>query len=140
RKLCLVGNQEEIYMGSEYTKESDIHYFKEVKCPNGEVYICLKKNKQIKKLIQPGLDEEQGWEVHDTDDEKKAITVTRPKTDLPITIVILRKRNTQPAENENVRCFGCTDVERSMNDILTKYRYRSAYRKRVKGLGLQLFY
>ena len=72
----------EIYMDSEYTKESDIHYFKEVKCTNGDVYICLKKNKQIKKLIQPALDEAEGWEVHNSEDEKKAITVTLPKTGL----------------------------------------------------------
>ena len=37
----------EIYMDSEYTKEAFLQYFKQVHCPNGDVYLCLKKNKQI---------------------------------------------------------------------------------------------
>lgn len=92
-----------------------------------------------KKLIQPALDDAQGWEVHNADDEKKAITVTLPKTGLSITIVILRNRDTQQAENPNIRCFGCTDTGRSMDDILTKYRYRWIIENGLKDLVYSYF-
>ncbi len=49
-------------MDSEYTKEGSLQYFKQIRCPNGDVYLCLKKNKQIKKLIAPALSDEHGWE------------------------------------------------------------------------------
>ena len=48
---------EEIYMDSEYTKEADFVYFKETIFKNGEIYVCLKQNPQIKKLIGPALQE-----------------------------------------------------------------------------------
>ena len=50
---------EEIYMDSEYTKEASLQYFKQDRCPNGDVFLCLKKNKQIKKLIAPALESEK---------------------------------------------------------------------------------
>lgn len=74
----------EIYMDSEYTKEGDIHYFKEITCKNGDVYICLRKNKQIKKIIKPALEEQTGWENYDSDDEAKEIEVQLPKTGIPL--------------------------------------------------------
>jgi len=55
---------QEVYMDSEYTKEGDdFHYFKQAPCKNGEIYVCLKKNKQIKMLITPALEEEENWRV-----------------------------------------------------------------------------
>ncbi len=73
---------EEIYMDSEYTKEADFKYFKEVKCKNGDIYVCLKQNPQIKKLIKPALDQNQDWfDFTKTakDDEYKTIKVVLPK-------------------------------------------------------------
>jgi hypothetical protein len=49
----------EIYMDSEYTKETDFKYFKETTFKNGEIFVCLKQNKQINKLIKPALNEEE---------------------------------------------------------------------------------
>ena len=46
---------EEIYLDSEYTKELHFKFLKQEKCKNGDVYMCLKKNKQIKKLISTAL-------------------------------------------------------------------------------------
>ena len=80
----------EIYMDSEYTKEASLQYFKQVRCTNGEVYLCLKKNRQIKKLIAPALESKEEWEKWDNEDEIKTIHVTLPKTRLPLQIVILR--------------------------------------------------
>jgi hypothetical protein len=34
-------------MDSEYTKEADFHYFKEVSCKNGQIYICLIKTNKF---------------------------------------------------------------------------------------------
>lgn len=117
-------------MDSEYTKEGDIHYFKEITCKNGDVYICLRKNKQIKKIIKPALEEQTGWEIYDSDDETKEIKVQLPKTGLPIKIVILRNIKT----GENIRCFGTTNMSIKKNDILQKYRYRWLVENGIKDL------
>jgi hypothetical protein len=111
---------EEIYMDSEYTKEGDIHYFKELMCANGEVYMCLKRNKQIKKLIAPALEKDDEWHLADGDDEKKRIEVVLPRTKLPMVIIILRNRE----KKDHIRCFGSTNVALSQDDVLRKYRYR----------------
>ena len=68
---------EEIYMDSEYTKEADFQYFKEISCKNGDVYICLKKNKQIKKLIKSTLESDKDWTEHNKNDERKTINEKR---------------------------------------------------------------
>lgn len=126
----------EIYMDSEYTKEATLQYFKQVRCPNGDVYLCLKKNKQIKKLIAPALTTEQGWEKHDDEDEIKAIEVTLPKTHLPLKIVILRNLET----GENIRCFGSTNVRLSSEDLLKKYSYRWLVENGLKDLVYSYFF
>ena len=130
---------EEIYMDSEYTKEADIHYLKEIKCTNGDVYICLKKNRQIKNFIKPALVETDGWKIHDSDDERKSITVTLPKSGLPLTIVILRSRNRKSGDEGNIRCFGCTDTKQSSLNILNKYRYRWIIENGLKDLVYSYF-
>lgn len=95
---------QELYMDSEYTKEGDFHYFKEVSCRNGQIYICLRKNRQILNFIQPALDDNKEWQPYDQ--EKK----------------------------ENIRCFGTTNVQLSSKDILRKYRFRWIIENGIKDL------
>jgi hypothetical protein len=126
---------EEIYMDSEYTKEAGLQYFKQKRCPNGDVFLCLKKNKQIKKLIAPALVSEEGWEKHDEQDELKVIDVTLPKTGLPLRIVILRDLETR----KDIRCFGSTDTNLSSTDMLQKYRYRWLIENGLKDMVYSYF-
>ena len=126
---------EEIYMDSEYTKEGDIQYFKETACPNGDVFLCLKKNKQIKKLIKPALDNDNCWEPHEGDDEKTFIDAILPNTGLPLRIVILRHKE----KKENVRCFGSTNMQLKKEDILLKYRFRWTIENGIKDLVRSYF-
>ena len=123
---------QEIYMDSEYTKEGDFHYFKETAFKNGEIYVCLKQNPQIKKLITPALQEEENWFnlPNNNEDEYKTVKVLLPKTKLPLMIVILRDRKTK----ENVRCFATTDTELGARDLLKKYRYRWIIENGLKDL------
>ena len=125
----------EIYMDSEYTKEASLHYFKHVRCPNGDVYLCLKKNLQIKKLIEPVLSNEDGWEKIDEGDEVNEINVVLPKTGLPFKIVILR----DVATGKNIRCFGSTNIDLSSRDLLQKYRYRWLIENGLKDLVYSYF-
>jgi hypothetical protein len=125
----------EIYMDSEYTKEGSLQYFKQVRCPNGDVYLCLKKNKQIKKFIAPALSDEHGWENWDKEDESKSIEVILPKTQLPLKIVILRDFET----GKNIRCFGSTNMRLSSEDMLKKYRYRWLIENGLKDLVYSYF-
>jgi len=122
-------------MDSEYTKEGSLQYFKQVRCPNGDVYLCLKKNKQIKKLIAPALESEENWKQHDNEDESQAIEVTLPKTQLPLKIVILRDLKTR----KNIRCFGSTNTILSPKDMLKKYRYRWLIENGLKDLIYSYF-
>lgn len=126
---------EEIYMDSEYTKEASLQYFKENWCPNGDVFLCLKKNKQIKKLIAPALESEEGWEKHDEQDEVKTVDVTLPKTKLPLQIVILRDLET----GKDIRCFGSTHMGLTSTDLLQKYRYRWLVENGLKDLVYSYF-
>lgn len=126
---------QEIYMDSEYTKEASLQYFKQNRCPNGDVFLCLKKNKQIKKLIAPALSSGEGWEKYDDEDEVKAIDVTLPKTKLPLRIVILRDLETR----KNIRCFGSTNTELTSSDMLQKYRYRWLIENGLKDLVYSYF-
>jgi hypothetical protein len=125
----------EIYMDSEYTKEGSLQYFKQVRCPNGDVYLCLKKNKQIKKFIEPALSNEHGWEKYDKDDESKSIEVILPKTQLPLKIVILRDLKTR----KHIRCFGSTNMGLSSEEMLKKYRYRWLIENGLKDLVYSYF-
>lgn len=125
----------EIYMDSEYTKEASLQYFKQIRCPNGDVYLCLKKNKQIKKLIAPALAAEEGWEKRDNEDESKTIEVTLPRTQLPLKIVILRDLETR----KKIRCFGSTNTRLSSEDLLKKYRYRWLIENGLKDLVYSYF-
>ena len=126
---------QEIYMDSEYTKEASLQYFKQDRCPNGDVFLCLKKNKQIKKLIEPALASEDGWEKRDEQDEVKSIDVTLPKTKLPLRIVILRDLET----SKNIRCFGTTNICLRPTDMLEKYRYRWLIENGLKDLVYSYF-
>jgi len=120
---------QEIYMDSEYTKEASLRYFKQVKCPNGDVYICLKKNKQIKKLISSALTD-GGWENHLEDDEVISLSTILPRTLIPLKIIILRDNKTK----KNIRCFGSTNLSLSPKDILNKYRFRWLIENGIKDL------
>jgi len=126
---------QEIYMDSEYTKEASLQYFKQDRCPNGDVFLCLKKNKQIKKLIAPALASEENWEKYDDEDEVKAVDVTLPKTRLPLRIVILRDLET----GKNIRCFGSTNTSLTSTDMLQKYRYRWLIENGLKDLVYSYF-
>lgn len=125
----------EIYMDSEYTKEASLQYFKQFRCPNGDVYICLKKNKQIQQIIAPVLSTAQGWVNYDKDDEINSINTILPKTRLPIKIVILRDKETR----KNIRCFGSTNTELTQEDILKKYSYRWLIENGLKDLVYSYF-
>jgi hypothetical protein len=118
---------QEIYM--------DLEYFKNETCPNSDLYICLKKNLQIKKIIQPALDEQEGWSDHEQNDEIKAIEVELPKTRLLMKIVILRDRETK----EKIRCFGSTNVSLSKEEIIERYRYRWIIENGIKDLVTSYF-
>ena len=123
---------QEIYMDSEYTKEGDFHYFTQTTCKNGDIYVCLKRNPQVKKLTAPALQEQDGWLASPTDeeDEYKTVYVVLPQTKLPLTIVILRNRCTK----EHVRCFATTDSDISAEELLKKYRYRWIIENGLKDL------
>ena len=125
----------EIYMDSEYTKEASLQYFKQDRCPNGDVFLCLKKNKQIKKLIAPALDSSEGWDKYDKKDLVKATDVTLPKTRLPLRIVILKDLET----GKNIRCFGSTNTSLKSTDMLQKYRYRWLIENGLKDLVYSYF-
>jgi len=122
-------------MDSEYTKEANLQYFKQDRCPNGDVFLCLKKNRQIKKLIAPALESQEGWQRHDDNDELKAIDVTLPKTRLPLRIVILRDLET----GKDIRCFGSTNIDLTSTDMLQKYRYRWLIENGLKDLVYSYF-
>jgi len=126
----------ELYIDSEYTKEKDFHYYKKVTFKNGDIFICLRKNKQIIKLIQPALDDSEGWQRYNQDDEFKAIQVNLPKTGLAMKIVILRDRE---KKEKNIRCFGTTNVELSPKNILRKYRFRWIIENGIKDLVASYF-
>jgi plasmid maintenance system killer protein len=126
---------QEIYMDSEYTKESTLQYFKKARCPNGDVYLCLKKNKQIKKLIAPALDSEQGWDRFNEEDEITSIKVKLPKTRLPLKMVILRDL----ATGKKIRCFGSTNTELKAKDLIKKYSYRWLIENGLKDLVYSYF-
>lgn len=127
---------QELYMDSEYTKEGDFHYFKEVSCKNGQIDICLRKNKQILIFIQPALDDNKGWEAYGQEDEFTAIQVKLPKTGLAMKIVIIRDQQ----KKENIRCFGTTNVQLSPKDILRKNRFRWIIENGIKDLVARLAY
>lgn len=125
----------ELYIDSEYTKEKDFHYYKDVIFKNGDIYICLRKNKQIIKLIQPALDNNDSWERYSQEDEFKAIQVKLPKSGLAMKIVILRDRE----KKSNIRCFGTTNVQLPPKDILRKYRFRWIIENGIKDLVASYF-
>ena len=129
------GAIKEIYIDSEYTKESSLHYFKQIRCLNGDVYLCLKKNKQIKKFIAPALANDDGWENWDKEDESNTIDVILPKTQLPLKIVILRDLKTR----KNIRCFGSTNMQLTSGDLLKTYRYRWLIENGLKDLVYSYF-
>ncbi len=126
---------QEIFMDSEYTKEAGLQYFKQNRCPNGDIFLCLKKNKQIKKLIAPALESEADWEKHDEQDELKEIEVVLPKTRLPLKIIILRDLETR----KKTRCFGSTNTNLTSTDLLQKYRYRWLIENGLKDLVYSYF-
>ncbi len=125
---------EEIYMDSEYTKEGDFHYLKKT-CKNGDIYVCIKQNPQVKKLIRPALENSSEWEIHNEIDEKKTIAVTLPKTGLKMKIVILRNSKTK----EGIRCFGTTNLDQIGDDILRKYPHRWTIENGIKDLVKSYF-
>ncbi len=125
----------EIYLDSEYTKEGLIQYFNRATGKNGEVYMCLKRNPQIKKLTAPALAEPQGWEPLDSEDEIKDLSVILPKTGLALKIVIIRDLET----GANIRCFGSTCTSLAPRDLLSKYRYRWLIENGLKDLVYSYF-
>lgn len=129
---------QEIYMDSEYTKEGDYHYFKQVQWQNGEIYVCLKQNKQIKKIIEPALNDPSNWfpNPDNRDDEYNVIRTILPKTKLPLMITILREIK----KKNNIRCFGTTNMKLTAEDLLRKYRYRWNTENGIKDLVQSYFF
>ena len=125
----------ELYIDSEYTKENDFLFYKEIAFKNGDIYICLRKNKQILKLITPALNSNDGWEIYDQNDELKSIQVKLPNTGLAMKIVILREKES----SKKVRCFGTTRVNLPSKDILRKYRFRWLIGNGIKDLVSSYF-
>ena len=125
----------ELYIDSEYTKENDFLFYKEIAFKNGDIYICLRKNKQILKLITPALNSNDGWEIYDQNDELKSIQVKLPNTGLAMKIVILREKES----SKKVRCFGTTRVNLPSKDILRKYRFRWLIENGIKDLVSSYF-
>ena len=121
---------QEIFMDSEYTKEDDYKYFKEYVGKNGDLYVCLKQNKQIKKLIGPLLENEISWSDHGDSDEVNALDTYLPHSQLPIKIVVLRNKE----KKDEVRCFGTTNMTISKTDLLQKYRCRWTVENGIKDL------
>ncbi len=122
-------------MDSEYTKEATLGYFKQIRCPNGDVSLCLKKNKQIKKLIAPALASDDRWEKRDDGDEITAVEVELPRTRLPLKIVILRDIETR----KKIRCFASTNMGLPSKDLLEKYRFRWLIENGLKDLVYSYF-
>jgi transposase len=87
-------------------------------------------------LIQPALDDNQGWQRYNQEDEFKAIQVKLPKTGLAMKIVILRDRE---KKEKNIRCFGTTNVQLSPKNILRKYRFRWIIENGIKDLVASYF-
>ena len=110
-------------------------FYKEIAFRNGDIYICLRKNKQILKLITPALNSNDGWEVYDQDDELKSVQVKLPNTGLAMKIVILREKES----SKKVRCFGTTRVNLPSKDILRKYRFRWLIENGIKDLVSSYF-
>ncbi|MBT4290181.1 MAG: helix-turn-helix domain-containing protein [Deltaproteobacteria bacterium] len=125
----------ELYIDSEYTKENDFLFYKEISFKNGDIYLCLRKNKQILKLIKPALNSNDGWEIYDQNDELKSIQVKLPNTGLAMKIVILREEES----SKKVRCFGTTRVNLPSKDILRKYRFRWLIENGIKDLVSSYF-
>ena len=123
----------ELYIDSEYTKETDFHYCTNITFKNSEVFVSLRKNKQIQSLINPAIENNQGWEKYNDEDDYKSIQVKLPKTGLKMKIVILRNRKDK-SNNKKIRCFGTTNLMLSSKDILRKYRFRWVIENGIKDL------
>ena len=125
----------ELFMDSEYTKEGDYHYFKEAIGTNGEIYVCLKQNRQIKNLIEPLINEEENWNEHDNRDEIKSLVAELPHTKLKLKIVVLRDKD----KKDRIRCFGTTKTDIDDGDLLQKYRCRWTVENGIKDLTQSYF-
>ncbi len=125
----------ELFMDSEYTKEGDYQYFKEAIGPTGELYVCLKQNKQIKNLIVPLLESNKDWQDYDNGDEIQSSVVELPHSRLPFKIVVLRTKDTK----DEVRCFGTTKTSIDDSELLQKYRCRWTVENGIKDLTQSYF-
>lgn len=128
---------DEIYMDSEYTKESDFHYLQKTTFQNGELYMCLKRNRQINLLIKPALDDSDGWKKCESnkEDEMKTTLIILPRTKLSLNIVIIRRIESK----QNIRVFGSTNIELSANELLYKYKFRWLIENGLKDLVYSYF-
>jgi hypothetical protein len=120
----------ELYMDSEYTKEDDFVYLSERTHENGHIYVCLKRNKQIQKLIDPLIEKKEGWQKFDGDDEIHSCNTHLPHSGLPIKIVVLRDTE----KGDNLRCFGSTNLQITDRELLSKYRCRWTVENGIKDL------
>ena len=92
----------------------------------------MRKNKQILKLINPAIENNQGWKKYNDEDDYKSIQVKLPKTGLEMKIVILRDRKDKSIKK--MRCFGTTNLKLSSKEILRKYRFRWVIENGIKDL------
>lgn len=120
----------EIYMDSEYTKEGLFQYLKVEKCFNGELYVCLKRNKQIEKIIKPALElKGESWVSINRNDEYYLLKTNLPNTKLFLSIMIIRNKENK----KNIRCFASTKDEQNDN-ITEKYPFRWLIENGIKDL------
>ncbi len=125
----------EVFMDSEYTKESDYLYFKDKIGKEGNLYVCLRQNKQIKKLISPLLERSGSWSNYGDDDEVGSISTQLPHSHLPLKIVVLRDKE----KKDQVRCFATTKTDITDTDLLIKYRCRWTVENGIKDLTQSYF-
>lgn len=109
----------EIFMDSEYTKEADYLYFKDKIGKEGDLYVCLRQNEQIKKLISPFWKEVISGLIMEMMTKLDPLAHNPPHSHLPLKIVVLRDKE----KKDQVRCFGTTKTDITDTDLLFKYRY-----------------
>ncbi len=109
----------EVFMDSEYTKESDYIYFEDKIGKEGDLYVCLRQNKQIKKLISPLLERGDSWSNYGDDDEVGSISTHLPHSHLPLKIVVLRDKE----KKDQVRCFATTKTDITDTYLLSLQRH-----------------
>ncbi len=116
----------EIYADSEYTGEKQLIYL--TVRSETEVTMCLKQNPKIKKWREESIHKGK-WENYGKDYRITSLDFILPETGRPFRFVV--KQN---IENDNIRCFGSTHVDKSPKEILDAYHIRWPVETGIKDL------